>query len=177
MNLFTSKTFLSTALFSLTLCSATSALSQATASAQSTITLNYGNAIQIENVDNVPIQAPPPNSGMDATGSDTFCVAGTGTFTTFSITFANAGSDPNFFLTPSAAGANTMLYEVAFSNSTQGQGGLVQPDVPVTGNLLQANNCANDNARFDIAIPPAQWEGRAADSPFMGTLVIMVAAE
>ncbi|WP_444904330.1 hypothetical protein ACJJIU_04550 [Microbulbifer sp. CnH-101-E] len=177
MNLFTSKTFLSTALFSLTLCSATSALSQATDSAQSMITLTYMDAIQIANVDNVPIQAPPAGSGDFAAGSDVFCVAGTGSFTSFGITFANAGTDPSFFLQPSVAGASPMTYEVFFSNSTQGQGTMVTAGVPVQGNVIQANNCADDNARFDVRIPPAEWEGRAGDAPFMGMLVITVEAE
>ncbi|WP_444885524.1 hypothetical protein [Microbulbifer sp. PSTR4-B] len=177
MNLFTSKTFLSTALFSLTLCSATSALSQTTASAQSMITLSYMNAIQIDNVDNVPIQAPPAGSGDNAFGSDTFCVAGTGGFNMFGIRFEQPGSDPNFLLQSSVAGANPMSYEVGFVNSTQGQSQMVQAGQTVSGNILQANNCADDNARFDITIPPAQWEGRAAEGPFMGALLITVMAE
>ncbi|MCO1336921.1 hypothetical protein MO867_21570 [Microbulbifer sp. OS29] len=145
----------------------------ATDSAQSEITLQFNETIQIERVDNITISDPIP--GQAAQGTDTFCVAGSG-FSTFSITFANLGTDPTFFLSGSA-GAR-VDYDVLFLNSTTGPAPtLVMPGIPLNNQTLQASNCADDNARFNILIFPGQWEPVQNFAPFTGTLMITVASE
>ncbi|GAB2897151.1 hypothetical protein ACCI51_17575 [Microbulbifer echini] len=173
MNIFNPKLLTSAIITSLALGTATPALSQATDSATSMITLLFNEVIDIANVDAVTIT--DPILGTDAMGSDAFCVSGSG-FSTFSITFANAGTDPAFFLL-SSNGTPEIPYDVGFSNSVTGQGTIALAGVPLTGNTLNSSNCINDNARFDIFIPFSIWDGRQADGPFIGTLMITVESE
>ncbi|WP_444904328.1 hypothetical protein ACJJIU_04540 [Microbulbifer sp. CnH-101-E] len=165
-----SKMFLSIASACLAMGAANTALSQATDSETSMITLTFSNFIIIENVDPVTIADPVP--GTDAMGSDTFCVAASG-FGSFSITFANVGSDPTFLL-QSSNGTPAIPYNVGYANSTGGPAQPVMAGIPLGGQGIQASNCLNDNARFDIDIPATVWNGREPDGPFTGTLLITV---
>ncbi len=53
---------------------------------------------------------------------------------------------------------------------------MVMAGVPVMMVPLTANNCSDDNARFDITILPSDWVGGAAGALYMGTLLITVEA-
>ncbi|WP_444898648.1 hypothetical protein ACJJIX_14395 [Microbulbifer sp. VAAC004] len=164
------KLFLSIATTCLAMGATNTALSQATDSETSMITLTFSDFIIIENVDPVTIADPMP--GTDAMGSDTFCVAASG-FGSFSITFANVGSDPTFLL-QSSNGTGPISYNVAYANSTGGPAQPVMAGIPLPGQGIQASNCFNDNARFDIDIPFSEWDMRQQDGPFTGTLLITV---
>ncbi|WP_299587020.1 hypothetical protein [uncultured Microbulbifer sp.] len=172
MNIHTSKLIFLIVVISMAMSAAIPALS-ATDQESSAITLQFNENIIIDNVDPVTISDPTP--GDFALGTDSFCVAGTG-FSTFGITFANAGTDPSFFLI-SSNGTSPIMYDVLFSNSTGGIATPVTAGVPRQGLMLQASDCANNNARFDIAIPFSDWGGRESDGPFTGTLVITVESE
>ncbi|WP_299588062.1 hypothetical protein [uncultured Microbulbifer sp.] len=149
----------------------TSALSQATDSATSLITLQFDTIISIDNVDPITISNPMP--GNSATGDDRFCVAGNG-FSTYGITFQNDGTDPTYSLIGSDG--TSITYSVVYQNDgvipQQANAG-----VPITNNTLQASNCANDNATFFISIPVTEWEPNQSSAPFSGTLRITVEAE
>ncbi|QFT55668.1 hypothetical protein [Microbulbifer sp. THAF38] len=174
MNDFTPKLTLPAALFILALGSSTSALSQVSDSAQSMITLTVNEFITIENVGNINLA---PMQGQAAQQTDFFCVAGSG-FTQFSITFAGVGTGTGNPFTLQGTGTSTLNYQVSFLNATSGPAPtLVQPNVPVMNNTLQAVNCADDNALFNIFIPASAWEPVADMAPFMGTLMLTVESQ
>ncbi|WP_444888516.1 hypothetical protein [Microbulbifer sp. JMSA008] len=161
--------------------SPTFALSQATDSETSMITLTFTENIDIAFVDNLDLVAPPSGTPQPILAEDTFCVAGVG-FNFFSITFTNpASATGDFQLMPSVAGTAPINYEVFFKNDTSpGPGVPVTPNAPIGGNMIQATSCPDisfNNAKFDIEIPFSQWDGRDADSPFTGMLQITVVAE
>ncbi|WP_444890805.1 hypothetical protein [Microbulbifer sp. DLAB2-AA] len=170
MKILKKKLFTSIIVAGLTLGSTNVALSQAMDSDTSIITLTFSNFIIIDNVDAVTIADPTP--GTDAMGSDLFCVAASG-FGSFSITFQNVGSDPAFLL-QSNNGTPPIPYNVGYANSTGGPAQPVMAGMPLGGQGIQASNCQNDNARFDIDIPATVWNGREPDGPFTGTLLITV---
>ncbi|WP_444898647.1 hypothetical protein ACJJIX_14400 [Microbulbifer sp. VAAC004] len=179
MKIFTAKLMASIVTAGIALGSSTSALSQATDSETSMITLTFTENIDIAFVDPVTIADPTP--GDPAVGVDFFCVAGTG-FSTFSINFVNpAATGPDFILMPSVTGTLPISYNVFFKNDTApGPGVPVTPNVPIPGNLIQTSACPDptfDNARFDIEIPFAEWGGREGDGPFTGMLELTVTAE
>ncbi|WP_299589453.1 hypothetical protein [uncultured Microbulbifer sp.] len=155
----------------LAICSATPALSQATDTATSMITLQFNENIIIQNVDPVTISDPTP--GTPAIGSDRFCVAGSG-FSTYSITFQNNGTDPSFSIVGS--GGVSISYDMLYENDGQVPVTVVA-GAPIPNNILQATNCSNDNATFDIIIPENEWEPNQAFAPFTGTLLITVESE
>ncbi|WP_444883141.1 hypothetical protein [Microbulbifer sp. PSTR4-B] len=148
-----------------------SALSQATDSATSLITLQFDTTITIDNVDPITISNPTP--GNDAIAEDRFCVAGNG-FSLYGITFENDGADPTYSLIGSDG--TSISYGVVYQND-----GALPESAPagqaITNNVLQASNCADDNATFVIIIPENQWEPNQASAPFSGTLRITVEAE
>ncbi|MFA0792351.1 hypothetical protein ACCI51_17570 [Microbulbifer echini] len=170
---FSSKSILSAIALAFALGSATSAFS-ATDTAQSTITLTFSDFIEIDNVNSVTIADPA--AGSPATGSDTFCVAGSG-FNFFSITFSTDDPAIPEFLLLSSNGSLPIAYQVFFANNPTGTAIQVFPNDPLPGQSIEASNCSNDTARFDIEIPSAEWENREFDGPFTGVLMITVESE
>ncbi|WP_444919503.1 hypothetical protein ACJJID_10885 [Microbulbifer sp. CnH-101-G] len=153
---------------------ATTALSQVSDSAQSMITLTVNEFIVIEDVDNINLN---PSPGQDAQQTDFFCVAGSG-FSTFSITFEGVGTGTGSPFLLQGMGSTTLGYQVNFLNATSGPAPTAaMPGIPITNNTLQASNCADNNALFNILIPSFQWEPVAGMAPFMGTLMITVESE
>ncbi|MCO1336731.1 hypothetical protein MO867_20600 [Microbulbifer sp. OS29] len=172
MNSVAPRLLISAAAISLTLGLAAPVFS-ATDMASSDITLQFSENIIITNVD--PVTIADPVTGSNAMGSDTFCIAGTG-FSTFNITFANTGTDPTFRLM-SSNGTGAIIYEVLFADTATGPANPVFAGIPVNGQPLQASDCSNDDARFDIEIPFSEWNDREDDGPFTGTMMITVESE
>ena len=147
-----------------------------TDSADSTITLNLSESIQLVGVEDVTITDPA--TGTNATGADGFCVAGIG-FSTYSITFesTDTNDDTAFSLT---GATNPIPYNVGFRNDTSGSYTTVTEGVALTSQNRNAASCSGgDNAGFQITIDNSAWE--IADvlngTSYTDTLTITVTTE
>lgn len=147
-----------------------------TDSADSVITLNLSESIQLVGVENVTITDPA--TGTNATGGDDFCVAGIG-FSNFSITFESSdGNDDSAFSLTGAT--NPIPYTVGFRNATTGTYNTASPGVALTGQNRNAASCTGgDNAGFEVTIDNSAWE--IADvlngTSYTDTLTITVTTE
>ncbi|WP_444898645.1 hypothetical protein ACJJIX_14410 [Microbulbifer sp. VAAC004] len=161
-------------LFILIATSSPYSLSQAQGSGQSLISFAINEFITIEDVDDINLN---PTPGAPAQGTDLFCVAGDG-FPAFSIIFTGLGTGTGTpFILRGRQGA-VLNYQVSFQNATSGGAPIAAlPGVPITNNTLQANNCMNNNALFNVLVPASEWEPVAGMAPFRGRLLITVESE
>lgn len=144
--------------------------------AQSVITLNLSESIELTGVENVTINNP--TTGTNATGGDDFCVAGIG-FSNFSITFESTdGNDDGAFSLTGAT--NPIPYTVGFRNDTSSSYTTVSEGVALTNQNRNFSSCTGgDNAGFEIIIDNTAWE--IADvlngTSYTDTLTITVTTE
>lgn len=147
-----------------------------TDSAASAITLTIPEAIYIDGLADIDLTAA---AGNDATGTDDFCVGGTG-FPTFSIQFdSNNGGGTGFVLAES--GGDTIPYTVGFANDTTGSGH-IEPDdgVALQNNTRQAHSCSasgTDNAQLLVTVAQDTWQNAVGGSTYSDTLNVTVTAE
>ncbi|WP_444885523.1 hypothetical protein [Microbulbifer sp. PSTR4-B] len=174
MSFYTLKKSMLAILFFFTATSSPYSLSQAQGSGQSIISFTINEFITIEDVDNINLN---PTPGAPAQGTDLFCVAGDG-FPAFSIIFTGLGTGPGTPFTLRGRQGAELNYQVSFLNATSGGAPIAAlPGVPITNNTLQANNCMNNNALFNVLVPASEWEPVAGMAPFRGRLLITVESE
>ncbi|WP_226647830.1 hypothetical protein [Microbulbifer variabilis] len=156
----------------LAITSATPALSQTTDMESSTISLTFNQPLFIDIANVSPVMIQDPMQNMPASGFDDFCVGGT--FGNYGITFTNPMGSA-FFLMPTL-GSQPLPYSVIFYSVIGGAGQFATPGNTLPNNTVQDTMCDPTvlNTRFEVEIAFADWQGREAEAPFNGTLLIMV---
>lgn len=149
------------------------------------IILNVNSAIVVKMLDDMTLTVDGATPDAPIVGRENICVGGIGhTLYTVNLSSTNGGSDTGVFqLLGNGATPDTMNYDVAFANDTDGgsTGDTIAAgtgDINASPYTLADNlSCASgENAQVIVSVPATEWQA-AVDAVYGDTLTVTVAGE